>query len=105
MASLVIVFVAIFFSKCLKFILRKYEHNNNKSKHSTFKKSKIGEVAENSANTGGGKIQSQRMGKSHRDTFRPCSRVSSGSRTSSETKKSLFQQERKSLVGVLIYLR
>ena len=58
------------------YILRKYEHNNNKSKHGTFKKSKIREVAENSANTDGGKIQSRRKGKSHRDAFRPCSRVS-----------------------------
>ena len=29
------------------YILRKYEHNNNKSKHGTFNKSKIREVAEN----------------------------------------------------------
>ena len=37
-------------------ILRKHEHNDNKSKHGTFKKSKIKGVAENSANTEAGKI-------------------------------------------------
>ena len=60
----------------MQYILQKYEHNNNKSKHGrpTFKKSKIREVAENSANTEGGKIQSRRKGKSLCDAFRPCSR-------------------------------
>ena len=42
-------------------------------------------VAKNSANTEGGKIQSRRKGENHRDAFRPCSRVSSGGRTSRET--------------------
>ena len=65
--------------------MRKYEHNNNNSKHGTYKKSKIREVAENSANTEAGKTQSRRKGKSHRNAFRPCSKVSSGSRTSRET--------------------
>ena len=46
---------------------------------------KIREVAENSANTEGGKIQSRRKGESHRDAFGPCSRVSTGGRTSRET--------------------
>ena len=54
--------------------MQKYEHNNNKSKHGTFKKSKIREVAENSENTEGGKIRSPRKEMSHRDAFRPSSR-------------------------------
>ena len=60
-------------------ILRKYEHNDNKSKHGTLKKSKIRRVAENSANTEGKIIR--RKGESHRDALRPCSRVSSDGRT------------------------
>ena len=43
------------------------------------------EVAENSANAEGGKIQSPRKGESHHDMFPPCSRASSGGRTSKET--------------------
>ena len=74
--------VGIFYYIC---ILRKYEHNNKKCKHGTFNKSKIREVAENSANTVEGKILSPRKGMSYRDEFRPFSRVSSGGRPSKET--------------------
>ena len=49
-----------FFLANAVYILQKYKHNNNKSMHGTLKKSKIREVAENSANTEGGKIQSPR---------------------------------------------
>ena len=42
-------------------------------------------VTENSANTEVKKIPRRRKGESHRDAFRPCSRVSSGGRTSRET--------------------
>ena len=45
--------------------MREYEHNNNKSKHGTFKKSKLRVVAENSANTEGGKMQRPRKRKSY----------------------------------------
>ena len=45
-------------------------------------------VTENSTNTDGGKIQSRRKGLSHRDAFRPCSRVSSGGRTSTVGKRT-----------------
>ena len=51
-------------------------------------------VAENSANTEGGKIQSRRKGESHRDAFRPCSRVSSGGRTSRETNRKSRREEK-----------
>ena len=44
-------------------------------------------VTENSANTEVGKIQSRRKGESHRDAFRPCSRLSSGGRTYRETNR------------------
>ena len=83
--------------------MRKYKHNDNKSKHGTFKKSKD---KGNSANTEGGKIQSRRKGESHRDAFRPCSRVSSDGRTSWETNsKSRTEEKDRSATRNLILLR
>ena len=69
------------------------------------RRQKIRGVTENSANTEGGKIQSRRKGESHRDTFRPCSRVLSGGRTSRETnwksrtdEKDRFNQQQGTLI-------
>ena len=54
------------------------------------------EVTENSTNVEVGKIPSRRKGESHRDAFRPCSRVSSGGRTSRKTnwKSRLGEKDR-----------
>ena len=71
--------------------LRKYELNNNKSKHGTFNKSHKRR-----------KDTKSKKGMRHRDAFRPCSRVSSGGRTGKETnsksrteEKSRFHQQRR----------
>ena len=51
-------------------------------------------VTENSTNTEVEKISSRRKGESHRDAFRPCSRVSSGGRTSWETNRKSRREEK-----------
>ena len=54
-------------------------------------------VKKNSANTEVGKIQSRKKGESHRDAFRPCSRVSSGGRICRETNRKSRTEEKHQL--------